>query len=51
MLGHLDEHQMNNLLSSQVIGRLACSADEQPYLVPLTYTFDGSYIYGKQKKG
>ena len=51
MLGHLDEHQMNNLLSSQVIGRLACSAGDQPYLVPLTYTFDGSYIYGQTKEG
>ena len=51
MLGHLDEHQMNNLLSSQVIGRLACSTDNQPYLVPLTYTFDGSYIYGQTKEG
>jgi len=51
MLGHLDEHQMNNLLSSLVIGRLACSAGDQPYLVPLTYTFDGSYIYGQTKEG
>jgi nitroimidazol reductase NimA-like FMN-containing flavoprotein (pyridoxamine 5'-phosphate oxidase superfamily) len=51
MLGNLNEHQMNNLLSSQVIGRLACSAGNQPYLVPLTYTYDGTYIYGQTKEG
>jgi len=51
MLGNLDEHQMNNLLSSQVLGRLACSKNYQPYLVPLTYTYDGSYIYGQTKDG
>lgn len=51
MLGKLDEHQMNNLLSSQVLGRLACSKNDQPYLVPLTYTYDGHYIYGQTKDG
>jgi len=42
---------MNNLLSSQVIGRLACSAGKQPYLVPVTYSYDGVYIYGQTKEG
>jgi len=51
MLGNLNEHQMNNLLASQVIGRLACSAGDQPYLVPLTYTFDGTFIYGQTNEG
>ncbi|MFT3845266.1 MAG: pyridoxamine 5'-phosphate oxidase family protein [Lacibacter sp.] len=51
MLGNLNEQQINNLLSSQVIGRLACSAGDQPYLVPVTYTYDGSYIYGQTNPG
>jgi hypothetical protein len=51
MLGNLNELQMNNLLASQVVGRLACSADDQPYLIPLTYTYDGTYIYGQTKEG
>lgn len=51
MLGNLNEQQMNNLLASQVLGRLACSAGNHPYLVPLTYAFDGTYIYGQTKEG
>ena len=51
MLGHLNEQQMNNLLASQVLGRLACTDSEQPYLVPVTYAFDGKYIYGQTNEG
>ena len=51
MLGQLNEQQMNNLLASQVVGRLACTDSEQPYLVPVTYAFDGNYIYGQTNEG
>lgn len=51
MLGELDKTQINNVLSSQVIGRLACSKGRQPYIVPVTYTYDGSYIYGQTNEG
>lgn len=51
MLGQLNEQQMNNLLASQVIGRLACTDSVQPYLVPVTYAYDGTYIYGQTNEG
>jgi len=51
MLGTLNETQINNVLSSQVIGRLACTDGKQPYIVPVTYTYDGSYIYGQTNEG
>ncbi|MEJ8842797.1 pyridoxamine 5'-phosphate oxidase family protein [Lacibacter sp. H375] len=51
MLGQLNEQQMNNLLGSQVVGRLACTDSVQPYLVPVTYAFDGNYIYGQTNEG
>jgi len=51
MLGELDDTQINNLLSSQVVGRLACSDGKQPYIVPVTYTYDGEYIYGQTNEG
>lgn len=51
MLGALTESQINNVLSSQVIGRLACADRKQPYIVPVTYTYDGSYIYGQTNEG
>ena len=51
MLGELNEIQINNVLSSQVLGRLACTNNKEPYIVPLTYTYDGEYLYGQMKKG
>ncbi len=51
MTGELNEHQINNLLLSQVVGRIACCSKEQPYIVPVTYAFDGIYIYGQTNEG
>ncbi len=51
MLGQLNDTQINNLLSSQAVGRLACSDGKQPYIVPVTYTYDGKYIYGQTNEG
>jgi uncharacterized protein len=51
MLGNLNEHQINNLLSSQVVGRIACTDGKLPYIVPVTYVFDGKYIYGQTREG
>ncbi len=47
MTGELNETQTKNLLSSQVMGRLACSDRSQPYIVPITFTYDGIDIYGQ----
>lgn len=33
------------LLSETRLGRLACSRDGQPYLVPITYAADGDELY------
>lgn len=51
MLGELNDMQIRNLLSSQVVGRLACTDGKQPYIVPVTYTYDGDYIYGQTNEG
>lgn len=51
MLGELTEIQINNLLTSQVVGRIACCAGKRPYLVPVLYVFDGKYIYGQSREG
>lgn len=51
MLGKLNEIQINNILSSQVVGRLACTDGSQPYIVPVTYTYDGDYLYGQSNEG
>lgn len=51
MLGKLNIDQMNNLISSQALGRLACTDGLQPYIIPVTYTYDGKYIYGQTNEG
>lgn len=51
MLGELDTLQVNNVLMSQVMGRLACTDGTTPYIVPVTYAYDGTYIYGQTNAG
>lgn len=51
MIGKLDNNQINNLLCSQSIGRLACTDGERPYIVPISFNYDGVYIYGQTNIG
>lgn len=51
MTGELNTTQINNLLSSQVVGRLGCSLRNQAYIVPVTFAYDGIYIYGQTTEG
>ena len=51
MLGELNTEQINSILSSQAIGRLACTDGKRPYIVPVTYAYDGAYIYGQTNDG
>ena len=51
MLGELTINQIENLLYSQLIGRIGCHSNEMTYVVPITYAYDGTYIYGHTKEG
>lgn len=51
MLGELNNTQIQNILTSQVVGRMACTDGKQPYIVPVTFTYDGKYIYGQTNEG
>jgi nitroimidazol reductase NimA-like FMN-containing flavoprotein (pyridoxamine 5'-phosphate oxidase superfamily) len=51
MLGELTRDQIESILSSQALGRLACCVNNQPYIVPITYAYDGKYIYGQSNEG
>ncbi len=50
-MGELNEIEINNILCSQVVGRLGCADGKSPYIIPLTYTFDGNFIYGQLLTG
>ena len=51
MLGKLNDNQIINVLQSQLIGRIACYADNKPYIVPITYAYKDGYIYFHSKDG
>ena len=51
MLGELNTEQIELLLKSEVIGRIGCCADNKVYVVPVTYAYDGTYVYAHSKEG
>jgi hypothetical protein len=51
MLGKLNETEINNLLTRQAVGRIGYHDGAKNYITPVTYVYDGSYIYGQTNKG
>jgi hypothetical protein len=51
MLGKLTETQINNLLTRQAVGRIGYHDGTKNYITPVTYVFDGKYIYGQTNNG
>lgn len=51
MIGELKDEEMEALLKQQIVGRIACSHGEFIYLVPMSYAYDGQYIYGRSFEG
>jgi nitroimidazol reductase NimA-like FMN-containing flavoprotein (pyridoxamine 5'-phosphate oxidase superfamily) len=51
MLGKLTNRQIDHVLQSQYIGRIGCCVDNQAYVVPITYAYDGACIYATSKEG
>ena len=51
MLGELDEMQIDHFLLTQAVGRIACTDGKKPYIVPVTYVYDGKDIIGQAKEG
>jgi nitroimidazol reductase NimA-like FMN-containing flavoprotein (pyridoxamine 5'-phosphate oxidase superfamily) len=42
---------MDNLLHRQIVGHLACHADDLTYILPISYAYDGQYIYCHSHEG
>ena len=51
MFGELSINQIETLLRSNIVGRLACTEDDTPYIVPTIYVFDGNFIYAHSREG
>ena len=51
MIGTLTSAEIDELLRSETIGRLGCYGFGRPYVVPITYAYDGVAIYGHSREG
>jgi len=51
MLGELNVEEIENVLNKETVGRIGCHADGITYVVPVTYAYDGQYIYAHSGKG
>lgn len=45
MFGKLNADEIEAVLGQQHVGRIGCHADGLTYVVPISYAYDGSYIY------
>ncbi len=51
MSKELNQTQIEEMLHKQIIGRIGCHADNTTYIVPISYAYDGEYIYGHAQEG
>ena len=43
--------EIDQVLHSEVVGRIGCHAHDKTYVVPIAYVYDGQYIYGHTGDG
>ncbi len=51
MIGLMSETEIEAMLFRHRVGRLGCTANDRPYVVPINYVFDGAYIYSYSSPG
>jgi hypothetical protein len=51
MIGSLKSIEIEEMLRRQLIGRIGCHADGITYIVPVSYAYDGQYLYVHTQEG
>ena len=51
MIAELNRAEIDDLLRSQVVGRIGCHADALTYVVPVIYAYDGEGFYAYSLEG
>lgn len=51
MFGKLNIEEIDQLLSTQLVGRIGCHGDGVTYVVPISYAYDGTNIYAHTFNG
>jgi Predicted flavin-nucleotide-binding protein len=45
MFGKLKAGEIEELLTQHIVGRIGCNAYNTTYIVPISYAYDGEYVY------
>ncbi len=51
MIGELNAHEIEDVLQTNEIGRIGCHAFGRTYVVPITYAYDGRFVYAHSREG
>jgi len=51
MIGNLSSAEIEAVLTGNLIGRIGCHADGLTYVVPVSYAYDGQFIYVRTQEG
>jgi len=51
MLGKLTISEVERVLTKEVVGRIGCSDGQKVYVVPISYAYDGTYVYCHSHEG
>jgi nitroimidazol reductase NimA-like FMN-containing flavoprotein (pyridoxamine 5'-phosphate oxidase superfamily) len=51
VVGELTAEEIDQMLRSEAVGRIGCHAFGRPYVVPITYAYDGDAVYGHSREG
>jgi nitroimidazol reductase NimA-like FMN-containing flavoprotein (pyridoxamine 5'-phosphate oxidase superfamily) len=51
LIREMTEDECREALGRLSFGRLGCARDNQPYVVPISFSYDGQYLYGFSTPG
>jgi nitroimidazol reductase NimA-like FMN-containing flavoprotein (pyridoxamine 5'-phosphate oxidase superfamily) len=51
MIAVLPDAEIERTLADEFVGRLGCSADGRPYIVPIAYAYHGGCVYSHTAEG
>jgi len=51
MFDKLNKEEIEATINGQLVGRLGCHAEGKTYVVPISYAYDGTYLYCRTFEG
>jgi len=51
MLGHLTNEEIEQVLTTNLLGRVGCTDGDMVYIVPVNYVYDGQHIIAHSTEG